>query len=247
VTVPVRRVRDGQESLLIAGLLAVASGFLDALTYLNHGHVFANAMTGNIVLTGLAIAGGDWRETLQHLLPIVAFILGAILGETLAQPAARKYVPWPAAGTLGLEIVFLVVVAGLPSAITAAWLALGISFVAALQSTSFRRVAGASYSTIVTTNNLRSFVGFAFSAVRTKDPKDGRLTLWFGVVCLSFLVGAAVGALCTMGFGDRALWVAAAILTVAFVLLVVGLRREQRAAKAQISDAEPPLPRRRRT
>lgn len=222
--VSVRRVRDGQESLIIAGLLAVASGFLDALTFLNHGQVFANAMTGNIILTGVAAAGGHWWESLQHVLPIVTFMIGVLLGEIIA---AGKFIRWPAATTLGLEIVFLAVVAGLPSAFTAGWLALGISFVGALQSTSFRKVGGQSYSTIVTTNNLRSFVGNTVSAVRTKDRKDRRLALWFGIVCLAFLVGGAIGALCTMAFGDRALWIAAGILTIAFALLVIGLWRER--------------------
>ncbi|GAA1661989.1 YoaK family protein [Fodinicola feengrottensis] len=226
MTVPVHRVRDGQESLLIAALLAIASGFLDALTYLNHGQVFANAMTGNIILTGVAAAGGHWPDTAQHALPIAAFLVGALVGESIMQPAARKYIRWPAATTLGLEIVFLVVVAGLPTVFTTGWLALGISFAAALQSTSFRKVGDQSYSTIVTTNNLRSLVSNAFSAVRTKN---WRLTLWFGMVCLSFLVGAAIGALATMALGDRALWIAAGILTAAFALLTYGLWHERKA------------------
>lgn len=226
--VPVRRVRDGQESLIIAALLAIASGFLDALTYLNHGHVFANAMTGNIILAGVSAADTHWAGTVQHLLPVGAFVAGGLVGECLMLPAVRRFVPWPSASTLGLEIVFLAVVAGLPETFTAGWLALGISFVAAIQSTSFRRVGGQSYSTIVTTNNLRSFVGNAFSAIREPTAANRRLTLWFGAVCLSFLVGAAVGALCTMWIGDRALWIAAGFLAIAWILLVTDLSLARR-------------------
>ena len=40
------------ESLLLGVLLAVAGGFFDAYTYLCRGKVFANAQTGNIVLSG---------------------------------------------------------------------------------------------------------------------------------------------------------------------------------------------------
>ncbi|WP_163509245.1 YoaK family protein [Fodinicola acaciae] len=221
--VPVRRVRDGQESLVIAGLLAIASGFLDALTYLDHGGVFANAMTGNIILAGVSAAATHWGDTVGHLLPVAAFVVGGLVGECLMLPAARRFVPWPSASTLGLEIVFLGIVAGLPRAFTSSWLALGISFVAAIQSTSFRRVGGQSYSTIVTTNNLRSFVGHAFAAIREPDSRNRRLTLWFGLVCLSFLAGAAIGALCTMWIGDRALWIAAGILLAAWILLVTDL------------------------
>ena len=40
-----------------AVLLATIGGLLDAIVYLNDGHVFANAMTGNIVFLGIAILG----------------------------------------------------------------------------------------------------------------------------------------------------------------------------------------------
>ena len=35
--------------LRIACLFAVVGGYLDAYSYLAHGHVFANAQTGNVV------------------------------------------------------------------------------------------------------------------------------------------------------------------------------------------------------
>jgi uncharacterized membrane protein YoaK (UPF0700 family) len=46
---PERRAAD---SLPSAVLLAFTGGSLDAFIYINHGHVFAAAMTGNAVLFG---------------------------------------------------------------------------------------------------------------------------------------------------------------------------------------------------
>jgi uncharacterized membrane protein YoaK (UPF0700 family) len=43
-----------------AMLLATTGGLLDAVVYLNHGHVFANAMTGNVIFLGIAAVGRDW-------------------------------------------------------------------------------------------------------------------------------------------------------------------------------------------
>lgn len=51
--------RQMSDTFLIAVLLAVVGGSLDAYSYVARGHVFANAQTGNIVLFGLHLAG--WR------------------------------------------------------------------------------------------------------------------------------------------------------------------------------------------
>jgi uncharacterized membrane protein YoaK (UPF0700 family) len=37
----------------ISALLASAGGFPDGFTYVGHGHVFANSMTGNVILPGI--------------------------------------------------------------------------------------------------------------------------------------------------------------------------------------------------
>jgi uncharacterized membrane protein YoaK (UPF0700 family) len=57
-------------------MLATAGGFLDGFTYVGHGHVFANAMTGNVVLLGISFMSGSWDTAFNHLPPILAFLLG---------------------------------------------------------------------------------------------------------------------------------------------------------------------------
>ena len=53
------------ESLLVGTLLALAGGFMDAYTYLIRDQVFANAQTGNIVLFGVHLMNGEWRQALH--------------------------------------------------------------------------------------------------------------------------------------------------------------------------------------
>jgi uncharacterized membrane protein YoaK (UPF0700 family) len=48
------------DTLVSAILLATTGGLLDAVVYTLHGHVFANAVTGNVVLLGISIIAGDW-------------------------------------------------------------------------------------------------------------------------------------------------------------------------------------------
>ena len=64
-------------------LLALTGGSLDAFIYLNHGHVFAAAMTGNGVLLGVSIFHHDYAQTVRHLLPIFGFIVGVFFANLL--------------------------------------------------------------------------------------------------------------------------------------------------------------------
>jgi hypothetical protein len=95
-------------------LLASVGGFLDAYTFVGRGGVFANAQTGNIVLLGVAAGERHWPAALLHVPPILAFMLGIALAETLARPATRRIVRRPARFVLVAEIVVLIVVGALP-------------------------------------------------------------------------------------------------------------------------------------
>ena len=48
-------------SLIVAMLLTAAGGFLDAFSYLGEGHVFANVMTANLVLSAISLVHSDWN------------------------------------------------------------------------------------------------------------------------------------------------------------------------------------------
>ena len=52
---------ERDERLLAACLLSAVGGFTDVYSYLFRGGVFANAVTGNLVILGLRLATGDVR------------------------------------------------------------------------------------------------------------------------------------------------------------------------------------------
>lgn len=70
--------QEASESFRIAALLAVTGGFLESYSFLLHGHVFANAQTGNIALCGMALAMGNMVGAVKYALPVMAFGLGVI-------------------------------------------------------------------------------------------------------------------------------------------------------------------------
>ena len=58
-----------------------AGGFMDAYSYLLHGHVFATGQTGNIVLLCMNLAEGAWLGVARYLVSICAFVLGVMLSR----------------------------------------------------------------------------------------------------------------------------------------------------------------------
>src|SRR5262245_49201798 len=96
-----------ESSVPAAVLLTVSGGFLDAFSYVGHGGVFATAMTGNVILLGVAAATGAWTQAARHLAPLGAFLVGVAVAQALHLSRLRSYVRRPALACLGIEIAVL--------------------------------------------------------------------------------------------------------------------------------------------
>lgn len=64
-------------------ILTVATGLVDAVSYLALGHVFVANMTGNVVFLGFALAGAKSLSALASIVSLTAFLLGALAGGRL--------------------------------------------------------------------------------------------------------------------------------------------------------------------
>ena len=210
------------ESLLLGGLLAMAGGFFDAYTYLSRGGVFANAQTGNIVLFGLKLAEGEWQRALTYLLPILAFAFGVVAAEMVKQRGKREHRPdgalhWRQVIVIA-EIALLVVVAFLPQQMNMVVNTV-ISFVCAMQVETFRKVRGSAFATTMCTGNLRSGTEQLIIWRQTGNRKAAHKARHYYAIILWFIAGAALGALCTDAWGERALLLTCAPLLAAFGLM----------------------------
>jgi uncharacterized membrane protein YoaK (UPF0700 family) len=216
-----------EERTLVAGLLSMAGGFLDAFTWVAHGGVFANAQTGNVVLLGVFAALGRWSEALRHIPPILAFVLGVFLAHRLRPRAARL--------SLIIEIALLLVVAVLPRRFPDLPIVLGVAFVAALQSSSFPRVRGLAYNSVMTTGNLRRAAEALFTGVIAPGSPVALSEAWiFIMICGTFALGAAVGAFCTVRLGNTAVAAPMGLLVVALALCA-GRERRKAAPAAGVA------------
>jgi uncharacterized membrane protein YoaK (UPF0700 family) len=216
-------------SLTNSALLALAGGFLDAFTYLAHGHVFANAMTGNVVLLGINCFSGSLGQGLRHLPPIIMFLLGVTAAKWLDACRTRRWLGHPHLVALMIQIALLAALALLPQTAPDVWFTTSIAFGASVQVQSFRRVHGRSYNSTFTTGNLRTFAESCFDWLVGEGDDEMRRASWdFGVICLSFFTGAAIGGFATIRLGNHALWLDIALLTV--VMLRVWPRSKATAA-----------------
>ena len=206
-----------ESAVAVACLLSLSGGFLDAFTYLGHGQVFANAMSGNVVLLGLFTATGNWRQAIRHIPPIIAFMAGVFVAQAIRLPVRHIGAHWPALLSLLLEIIVLIVIAFLPRSFPDIWIVLSISFAAAVQNSSFTKVHTWSYNSVMTTGNLRRFAeGLFIGTVPHRDPDMLEQTRVFGAIILCFLAGAFMGGLTTGRLHNGALAIPILIMGLAF-------------------------------
>jgi uncharacterized membrane protein YoaK (UPF0700 family) len=202
-----------------AMLLATTGGLLDAVVYLNHGHVFANAMSGNVIFLGIAIIGRDWGEIVPHLVPLAGFFAGVLTSKHLR---ARLGIHSVILG-LALEIVAIFVLGWLPIGFPPMAFTTIIAYVAAFQIASFRRVDRFAYNSTLITGNLRDVAEGLYEALTPNSTPETREKGFsqaraLGLICLCFLGGAILGAWSAPRFGNHSLWLAEPFLLAVAVL-----------------------------
>ena len=203
-----------EQSLLVACLLSMSGGFIDAFTWLSLGGVFANSQTGNVVFLGVYAASGQWFQALHHVPPILAFVAGAWVATTVRAPLL----------CLAGEIVSLTVVMLLLHRLAEPVAVIGVAFGVALQTASFRLVERWKYLSVTVTGNTLRAIDLLVTDPRREAVRGAKVIL---TICLMFLLGAAAGALATKRLGAGGLIVPIALLT--FALALCGRRHRWQA------------------
>ncbi len=200
------------EALTSAMLLAATGGLLDAIVYLNHGHVFANAMSGNLVFLGIEVVTHNTTGIIPHIVPICGFFLGVLTSKHLRTSLGVRCAPI----ALGLEIVTIFALGWLSPGVPSMIITGVIAYVAALQVASFRHVEAFAYNSTFMTGNLRDVAeGLYENLAPSSTPEtrsQGRAkAVDLSLITLCFLLGAVVGAWAAR-FGNHSLWLAEPLL-----------------------------------
>ncbi|CUR55199.1 conserved membrane hypothetical protein [metagenome] len=181
-------------SLMLA--LTFSTGIVDAVGYLGLDRVFTGNMTGNVVILGMALVGGDDLPVLGPALALAGFMAGAALAGRVLRNAPggwchRSTVLLGAVAALMLGLGVLVFVFGedvpRPSGITVTTL-LGAAM--GVQAATARFFAVKDVTTVVVTSTI---TGLAADSVLGSGKGGGSARRVAAVVLI--LVGAAAGAL----------------------------------------------------
>ena len=216
----IRKPKQMSESMILGVVLTLAGGFQDAYSYNCRGQVFANAQTGNIVLLGQNIASGNFQNALHYLFPLLAFLAGVYLSEWVRELCKSfQKLHWRQI-VLAFEIVMLAIAGLLPQSLNVVSNVL-MSFACAMQVDSFRKFGGIPCATTMCIGNMRSGTELLCRYHITKDPELKRKSLHYYFIILVFAIGAAIGAVASQKFGNPAIWIAAGLMLLGFILMFV--------------------------
>ena len=204
--------------ILIEFFFAVSGGFLDAYAFIAHGHVFANAQTGNVVFFAMYAAEDKWSDAFRHVPPVMACILGVSAAKLLGAHFRKR----PFRATLlcqGIELFALSGVALFASQLPNVWVVPILSFVAALQYASFDSLGPWTFNSAMTTGNLTSATtGLVFWLIGVDRSNNRGKAVVSTVACLAFLIGALMGSFVTSRNAVHALFVPVSLVLIGLIL-----------------------------
>jgi uncharacterized membrane protein YoaK (UPF0700 family) len=234
---PASRRAAGNSTRLV-GLLAFASGGVDAVTLMALGGAFTSVITGNLIFVGRAVGTSSLTPALDGITAIVGYMAGVAAGARLAHTVGGAKPPtgWPARATIVLAaeaaVLLAVNVAWVayrtqpPSGATYAMLA-AAALALGMQGAAARAIDGAPSTTYMTGALTTLIEALATGRHRALD-----LSAVWGLPAL--IVGAAVGAVLVQHARYFAL-----LPALAAVLLVVAVKlRHLRGERLETDPSE---------
>ncbi len=209
-------------------LLMMSGGLFGAFTYLLRGNVFCNAQTGNIVLMGMALGEGNWRQAAYLLIPITAYGFGAAISEILPISVKKAgLLRWDTL-LIGFEILVTFLLGFLPESAPCQISQVAINFICSMQYNTFRQAEGIPMATTFCTNHVRQFGIHIAKGIRKKDVSYITRGMQHGKMLFMFVAGAVAGTVLGKYFLGKAIWGATFLLLIVFIdLLHADLTKEK--------------------
>ena len=192
--------------ILVAAALAFGTGAIDVTTLTKHGGVFASVITGNLMLTGLAVAHGDVTLIAHTVVAVGGFIVGVATGTRITGPRDPEGPRWPRPVTvaLGVELAVLCgfaagweLAGAAPSGPAQLGLLATVAIGMGLQSAAMRGL-GVTVATTYLTGTLTGVIAGLAGSPRARSDRAG-------VAALAGAIGGAVCAGLLLSTGPAAL------------------------------------------
>ena len=217
------------EKLWIFAILIAAGGYLGAYTYTMRGGVFCNAQTANVVLLSMALGNGQWSRALYFLIPISAYMLGAVISELMPNRVKRlNFLRWDTL-LVGLEMLVTFLLGFIPDSWPYQICQVSINFICSMQYNTFRQAEHIPMATTFCTNHIRQVGVFLTKWLRRPEEASHRHRFLVHLLMLgAFTVGGMVSAIVCRYLGGRAIWGASLLLLVVFADLAHADRTTER-------------------
>lgn len=208
------------ESRVIFELLMMSSGMMGAYTMILRGGVFCNAQTANFVLMAIELGNGNWSKGFYYLIPITAYLMGAIMSELLPNPIKKIGLFRWDTYLIGFELIVLLIIGFIPLTVTDKVVQVAINFICSMQYNTFRQAQGIPMSTTFCTNHLRQ-IGISIAKYLRKGDKSllkkGKTHT---LMLSSFIMGAIILAAACNILKEKAIWIAMIPLFINLCILV---------------------------
>ena len=201
-------------------IMIAVGGFLGAYTFTVKGGVFCNAQTANFVMLGIQLGKANWQKALYYLIPIFAYLLGAVLSEFLPNRINKfEIMRWDTV-FVAFEIVCFFILGFVPDSAPVQICQISINFIASMQYNTFRQSRKVPLATTFCTNHLRQ-VGIDLVKWLHKGNFVAKERLFMHLyMILAFVAGAIVSTFLSLRFGGKAIWFAEILLLLVFVDLL---------------------------
>lgn len=212
----------GRRGVMLAATLSALAGYVDAVGFMTLGGFFVSFMSGNLTRLGVGLATHHWLQAAVAGGLIGLFILGVILGATIARRVGEERRSF----VLAAEAALLLIAAALCTAgykgagMVAVVLAMGV------ENTVFQRQGDVGVGLTYMTGTLVR-MGQRIATALHGGPRWEWLPfllLWLGLAS-----GGALGAVVFLRIGVLALWPAFAIVALLSVTVGLAERRADRS------------------
>ena len=211
------------EHNLIFALMMASAGMMGAYTFILRGNVFCNAQTANVVLMSIAIGQGRWLDGLYFLIPMSAYLIGALISELLTNNLKQtSHFKW-ATYFVAFEMLVLLGIGFIPAQDNTHHIVqVLINFLASMQFTTFKRAEGIPMATTFCTNHIRQIGISVANAISGKTTKPLKRGLVHFTMIVFFFVGGMVLAFSTAAMKEMSIFLCFIPLSIVLIMLIYG-------------------------
>ncbi len=213
----------------IFALLMWVAGYFGAFTYTVRGGIFCNAQTANLVLLAMDLGSRNWGHALYLLIPITAYLMGAVISEAAALPLKKLHcIRWDTLFVM-IEILAVLILGLLPESAPYQITQITINFICSMQYNTFRQAQNIPMATTFCTNHIRQTGIHLVKTIRSHGRKDYAVrTASHAGMLIVFVIGGIFSTILSRMFLGKSIWITLIPLAIVLAdLLYADLKKEK--------------------